>query len=304
MKMLLTVIACLALLGQGIAQDTGIKACAYGCVNGVFLNGVSMGCAMNDRVCVCGKTTDFTDGIRDCVNQVCENEDPASQVPLAQAFGADQCQAASSAAGLLPTPTPTPQPSAPEPTQQAPATTPAVAETTAASSLDAASATDQSSVSSSTSAAASGYTGISSGATSDAEEPDGGSSSDGLSIAARAGIGAGVGVAVVILFLLAVFMFMRRRQKKKAAQRPRAANLQISQPLPGSGRQYAENMHQTESTMPKTFTPSPQSSHASRPAPVPTTPPSPSAVSYSSELDANSRRYEDLLPRTQPHTMI
>lgn len=50
-----------------------------------------MGCALNDRLCVCGKTTAFTDGIRDCVNQVCGAE-AAAQLPLAQTWGTTECQ--------------------------------------------------------------------------------------------------------------------------------------------------------------------------------------------------------------------
>lgn len=116
---------------------------------------------MDDRLCVCGNTVDFTDGIRDCVNQVC-GSDADTQLPIAQSFGADQCKgkqvganlasffqegignyqltknvvAASSSAGLLPTATPassSPSPAQPtQPTEQAPAGTPS---TTAAATV-------------------------------------------------------------------------------------------------------------------------------------------------------------------------
>lgn len=47
---------------------------------------------MNDLVCVCGKTEQFTDGIRDCVLEACKDEDPNAQLPLAQSMGTDQCK--------------------------------------------------------------------------------------------------------------------------------------------------------------------------------------------------------------------
>ncbi|KAI1136281.1 hypothetical protein F5Y05DRAFT_415471 [Hypoxylon sp. FL0543] len=360
MKLRFAKLAILALLGQGIAQDTtGIKPCASGCVSGVFANANSMGCALNDLVCVCGKNLDFTDGIRDCVNQACPAEDRAAQLPIAQSYGADQCKAASSSAGLLPSATPAPTPASvasqpTQPTEQAAASTPSTAATeasveataspvptsspaspTAAEPSDSAfsAASVDSSVSSSTSAVVesspapaptspassqtlsatpSEQSSTSDGAATSAETASAETSNDdspttgsgGLPVAARAGIGAGVGVAVVLAAILAFCLISRRRKQKQAAAAARAPTMQISQPLPGSGRQYADNVRQAEPALSKTFTPSPQSSRSVPRAVSPTAaPPSPSA-SYSSELDAHTQRYEDLLPRTQPHDMI
>ncbi|KAI2602580.1 hypothetical protein GGR54DRAFT_496999 [Hypoxylon sp. NC1633] len=325
-------------LGQGNAQDTGIKPCASGCVNGVFLNANSMGCAVDDRLCVCGKTVDFTNGIRDCVNQTCQNEDAADQIPLAQSMGADQCQSASSAAGLLSTPTPAstqpvPPPEttpvtalsttaaeptatlastsgvAPQPTSSAnfAAETAAGEPNVSGSTLATMAATESTFASSSTSlAAASKPTGIPSEDTSSANMSDG---QDGLTVAARAGIGAGIGAMLVALVLVSFYLFIRRRKRQDAAKQGPA--MEISQPLPGSGRQYANNMRQAEETLPKAL--SKANARPSWPSPRPppsaqgsqgSQPNSPSAVSYSSELDANTRRYEDMVPRTQPRTMI
>ncbi|KAI1455581.1 hypothetical protein F4805DRAFT_265848 [Annulohypoxylon moriforme] len=341
MKMFFAVVAFVPLLlGQGSAQ---ILPCAAGCVSGVFANAASMGCAMNDMLCVCGKSTDFTDGIRDCVNQACPAADVAAQLPLAQSAGTDQCKTASAAAA---TPTATPaetQTQATPLTQQAaassPTTTPteATAETTgaAATSTPVSTPTAQtteaalsvastdSSATSATSAAGQSSTGSAAsdmssttdsgaagGATAAADNSDSGSSSTSsdLSVAARAGIGAGSGVAAVLLGIIAFCLITRRRKQKKAAQH--AKSMQISQPLPGSGRLYAGNMSQADASLSKTFTPSPLSSKKSNQpvprVPSPTTPPySPSvASSYDPELDLNARRYEDLTPRTQPRTMI
>ncbi|KAI1770619.1 hypothetical protein F4818DRAFT_446033 [Hypoxylon cercidicola] len=309
MKMLIIAGAFLvAFLGQGSAQDTGLNACASGCVNGVFLNAESMGCAMNDRVCVCGHTADFTDGIRDCINQVC-GSDAATQLPIAQSYGSDQCKAASSAAGLLPTATPTASSSpslaqttssaqVTQPTAQAPANTASVtgAETTvtpgqnpgptsttgvassAAFTVAGAVTTNSAAVSSASAAPESSSVGPSSPDSSasassdsasttsgDADTPTGtssaeesgnasptpeSSSQDAMTVAVRAGIGAGVGVAVVLLAILAAWLCMRRRKQKDPSVQ--APSMQISQPLPGSGRQYGD-MNQAEAGLSTAF---------------------------------------------------
>ncbi|KAI1467774.1 uncharacterized protein F4812DRAFT_376134 [Daldinia caldariorum] len=341
--MFITVFTSLALLaGRGLAQDTtGLLPCASGCVSGVFANTAAMGCGLNDRLCVCGKSSDFSAGIRDCINKVCPSESAAAQISIAQGLGNSECEAASSAAGVLSSPTPTPTLSPPassatsQPTEQviksAPPTTTAETtqatkpspspasqpgfsaaevESTASSSTPAAtesSAPAKTSAASSSSAPSttSSNSAVAAGATSTAEKTDEESSpsqNGGLSVGARAGIGASVGVAVVVLMILA-FCFLRRRGKKPEPER--AQTMQISQPLPGSGRQYAEGVRQPDPTLSKDFTPrapSPQSANRT-PSPV-ARPYSPSTASYASELDANARPYEDLSPRTQPRTMI
>ncbi|KAI4863535.1 hypothetical protein F4820DRAFT_449904 [Hypoxylon rubiginosum] len=347
-----------ALLGQGSAQDTGLNACASGCVNGVFVNAASMGCAMDDRLCVCGNTVDFTDGIRDCVNQVC-GSDADTQLPIAQSFGADQCKAASSSAGLLPTATPassSPSPAQPtQPTEQAPAGTPsttaaatvttpgpspsptlsaetassnavtAVAagttDTTASisgligpesSSVAASSPPSSASASASVSASSSLPSDSASATSGDADTPSGtssaeesgnasptpeSSSQDDMTVAVRAGIGAGVGVAVVLLVILAAWLCMRKRKSKNPATQ--APALQISQPLPGSGRQYADTMRQTEAGLSKTFVTSPTAHDLHQTSSLhsePTTPHTPSAASdldivSNSSTPASTRPY-------------
>ncbi|KAI0880684.1 uncharacterized protein GGS22DRAFT_81950 [Annulohypoxylon maeteangense] len=341
MKMLFAVVALVPLLlGQGGAQ---ILPCAAGCVSGVFANAANMGCAMNDILCVCGKSTDFSDGIRDCVNQACPAADVAAQLPLAQSAGTDQCKTASAAAATPTTSTPaqsqvTPltQQAAASPSSTATETPAETTETTAtpisttspvstptAQTTEAAlsvastdsgatsttSAADQSSTdSASTAMSSTTDSGAASGATAAADSSGSGSpsTSSDLSVAARAGIGAGSGVAAVLLGIIAFCLLTRRRKQKRAAQQK---SMQILQPLPGSGRLYANNMRQADASLSKTFTQSPLSKKSNQPAaraPSPTTPPySPSvASSYDPDLDLNARRYEDLTPRTQPRTMI
>ncbi|KAI1104386.1 hypothetical protein F4804DRAFT_332399 [Jackrogersella minutella] len=359
MKMLLAIVTFVTLfLGQGIAQDAaGILPCAAGCVSGVFANAPNMGCALNDILCVCGKTTDFSDGIRDCVNQACPAADVAAQLPIAQASGTQQCQAASSTAGL-PTPAPTSPAPAPvtssaqsqetQPTQQAAASSPsttaaAATESSAAtgtiattvpsstpvpstsaatteaalsvatdspstsevSESSAASSATSLAMSSATTSVVSGIAGVPTEAAASADQSNGESSTDsgGLSVAARAGIGAACGVAFCALGFFVWYLISRCKKKPAGRKGP---SMQISQPLPGSGRQYASNIGQAEASLSNNFMPSSQShqvtqaqaqTQAAQRVPSPVTPPySPSAASYSSELDANARRYEDLSP--------
>ncbi len=74
------------------------------------------------------------------------------------------------------------------------------------------------------------------------------------------------------LTTLLVYILITRRQKKRRGD----GNLpyQISEPLPGSGRTYANDHHhrQYEAGM--------------------------------SELELRSKRYEDMLPRQSPRTMV
>ncbi|KAI1079830.1 hypothetical protein F5B20DRAFT_154188 [Whalleya microplaca] len=365
--MLLPVFTSLLILFLGQVRSEDVAPCAVGCVDGVFANSINLGCAAGDQLCLCAKTTDMTDGIRDCVNSAC-GSDAAAQAPLAQTYGSNQCQAASSKAGLLAaaTPTPTPSPAtaqeqaattpttaaaetaeaspspspspsadaspspSPSPATQAvaaasPSTSDATAEATSptsasASTSDAASTTAAAGSSSSSSVSAYITAGTSVGSAAAAKNSDDASSSDdgsGLTTAAKGGIGAGVGAAVIVATVIACCLCMRRRQKKKRDAEIRARSLQISQPLPGSGRQYADNMRQAEAGLSRTFTttsaprigeavssPSPTSRVAEKVSPE-SPPMSPSTTaSYYSELDHNLRRYEEMTPQTQPRTMI
>ncbi|KAI8964278.1 hypothetical protein F5Y11DRAFT_101192 [Daldinia sp. FL1419] len=338
----ITIFTFLALfLGQGLAQDAGLLPCASGCVTGVFANTAGMGCAMNDRLCVCGNSAGFSDGIRDCINQACPSNVAAAQISIAQGYGNTECQAASSAAAAQSSPTPAPSPPAssakPQPTgpvaesvasattaeavktpEPSPSPSSAsesgfsaqVVESTASGSTPAATesstpAKTSVATSSSIPSATTSDSAIAAGATSSAEKTDEESSANqesGLSVGARAGIGAGVGVAAVLIMIIA-FCLLRRRNKTPEPER--AQTMQISQPLPGSGRQFAEGVRQPDPTLSKDFTPSAQSPQSAGRTPSPVARPySPSTASYASELDANARPYEDLSPRTQPRTMI
>ncbi|KAI1290626.1 hypothetical protein F5Y03DRAFT_54954 [Xylaria venustula] len=116
------------------------SVCSAGCVNGVFVNAANIGCASGDTACVCGKTDQFYDGIRDCITQACASDVPDTQIPLAEAYANQLCaSAAASSSTPPPTPTSSPQPASPEPTttEAAPiVTTTAAVSSTASSSSE------------------------------------------------------------------------------------------------------------------------------------------------------------------------
>ena len=115
----------------------------------------------------------------------------------------------------------------------------------------------------------------------------------------------GVSVFVVLAaFAAALTMWCRKRRAKNTPP-----PLDISQPLPGSGRQFASGDELSQEkggdqTFPAAYS-SPASTAGSlarsQLAVDPTQHP---RSSYSSELDREARRYEDMPPRAQPRMMI
>ncbi|KAK6210554.1 hypothetical protein LQW54_006162 [Pestalotiopsis sp. IQ-011] len=207
------------------------------------------------------------------------------------------------------------------------ATTATAAVTTSSSASSASSASKASTVSSQTTAAtasgtsASGFTtkispitsstsaASSSSSTSEAAASTDDSSSEGLPVAAKAGIGAGVGVALILSAITICYVLAKKRKDKNNPSR--IPTMQISKPLPGSGRQYAASeagaarmaalstqFRDDQLTPIKTaaYKPSTASSQYS--------PTSLYAPSDYDRHDVAGRRYEDMLPRTQPRTMI
>lgn len=104
-----------------------------------------------------------------------------------------------------------------------------------------------------------------------------GSNSNGLSQAAIAGIGIGIGAAVIAIAGIVIFMLLKGR-KSKAGRHP--DNMEISKPLPGSGRMYPnrENNHRggRDGSLEK----------------------------YGHDIEMMTNRYEDMVPRTQPRTLV
>ncbi|KAI1126621.1 hypothetical protein F5Y10DRAFT_209636 [Nemania abortiva] len=325
LKQLIAVMS-IAALGLVGAQDAP-SACAASCVTGVFANGAAtMGCANGDTVCVCNQPQSLQNGIRDCINAACPADSPDVQIPLADAYGNQICAEAKGSQAPASASSTAALPFEVTSTTAAPTTTPtAAASTTSVASVD---STSQSTVtsseavktvtsssapgsqpttvptSSSTTSASllSGTSTSSSLTTSNTSQPTSTSgattATTGTSTAVKAGIGAGVGAAALAAVIIAVCACLRRRQRKKTANRVR--KYKISEPMSGSGHQFANDIGRAEAGLPKPII----TTHPAYvdPAGLPTSPTS--VYSNSSELETHARRYEDMVPRTQPRTMI
>ncbi|KAI0906632.1 hypothetical protein F4823DRAFT_69232 [Ustulina deusta] len=320
-------IVLVTILGLVSAQDTTPSVCSTGCVNGVFVNAANLGCASGDTLCVCGKTDSFHDGIRDCITQACAADGPDAQIPLAETYANAIC--ASAAASSQPPPAPTsstvPESAEPESTVAgaAPTTTSTVAgsTTTSVSSAESSSqstvasttvasqeTTALASVTKATTAPVSSPTTLTSASTSSPSTASGSSqpaatsstseATTGLSTAVKAGIGAGVGAAALAALIITVCVCLRRRQRNKTANRVR--NYKISEPMAISNRQFGNDIGRAEAGLPKPIiTTLPVHADSTAMATSPT-----SMYSNSSDLETHARRYEDMMPRTQPRTMI
>ncbi|TGJ82372.1 hypothetical protein E0Z10_g6385 [Xylaria hypoxylon] len=319
------------ILGLVSAQDTTPSVCSTGCVNGVFVNAAGMGCANGDTLCVCGKTDSFYGGIRDCVSQACAPDGPDAQIPLAEAYANEICANAVASSAPPPPPAPTsstaPAPSEAEPTvTEAPVTTstPAASTSTAtpvssteSSSQSITTSTTVASTEASSSASDTTATSVpvssqttskstsvsSSPTTSSTSQPVATSSASeatpGLSTAVKAGIGAGVGAAALAAIIITVCVCLRRRQRNKTSSHVR--NYKISEPLSASNREFGNDYNRAEAGLPKPIiTTLPVRADPMGMATSPTS----LYSTNSSDLESHTRRYEDMMPRTQPRTMI
>ncbi|EFY96335.1 CFEM domain protein [Metarhizium robertsii] len=104
-----------------------------------------------------------------------------------------------------------------------------------------------------------------------------GSSSKGLSQAAIAGIGVGIGAAVIAIAGIVICMLLKARRRKPGRN---GHNRDISKPLPGPDRMYAHRntsfRRNRDHSMEK----------------------------FGNDLEMTSHRYEDMVPRTQPRTLV
>ncbi|KAI1879234.1 hypothetical protein JX265_002188 [Neoarthrinium moseri] len=336
-------------LGHAVADD--LSACSAGCINSVFADPSSLKCAQNDKLCVCDAGDNFSFAIRDCITQACGVTGDAlnGQLEAAKGSAKIQCDSIKASAGVTATPAPAPATTeapapttttaAPETTEEAttkPATTEATstaapvttsestttAPTTLATSTQSSSASKSSAVTSSSSTTGTRTTGAaqttSSSSSDAATSPSADdSSSGGLSVAAKAGIGAGAGVALILFAILTCCLCSRKRKNTKpnaTSKRPfRIPTMQISRPLPGSGRQYANDLEAAKASAlsthfrndvvapikPVRYSPSVVSSQYS-----PKSAYAPSRPSREDEHDLLARRYEDMIPRVKPKTVL
>lgn len=125
----------------------------------------------------------------------------------------------------------------------------------------------------------------------------------GISNDVKVGLIAGGSVAGILLCGFLLYICVRKRQQKESG-----GDLDISEPLPGSGREYAAEPKKFEpiyisepknfeSTFPTTYSPQ-------RPSPPTSSGSHGARGSYESELDREARRYEDMMPSAQPRMMI
>ncbi|KAL8414532.1 hypothetical protein RB594_005678 [Gaeumannomyces avenae] len=290
--------------GYVAAQDFGtVAACGQQCFNG--MKGKIPGCAADNQQCHCD-VPEYRNGMRDCVAQSC----PAADIPLVQsslaayvdgvckaaagapaasapATSAAPAPAASTSAPAAPPASAAPSTSAPAPASSAapassspapassstPSVTPAapVAPSGTSTSSSHSSTGSASSSASSSSTSSSPTSGAAAGAGgSDANQ----SKSDSLSSATVAGIAIGSSAIGIALIGVLVCVFLHKRNNRRAAAEGNDIHLNISQPMPGSGRTYAGDHHNEK------------------------------YEANSSLDDFKSRRYEDMLPRQTPRTMV
>ncbi|KAI0120972.1 hypothetical protein BJ170DRAFT_600296 [Xylariales sp. AK1849] len=334
-------------LAHAVAQ---LQPCSSGCASSPFTDPTKLGCTLGDDLCVCKAGPNFDFAIRDCITQACGFTGDALSVQVDAALQQAQstCATVSASAGgptattttttppatVEPTPTTppattetTPVP-APTTTAAPPATTPipsavisVTPATSATSTLTTSTTTASSSNTSKTSKMSTGSSsssGVLASATSKAsstastDADSSAASSDGLSVAAKAGIGAGAGVALLLSAILACYICLKKRKAKKVKAPPglNYTPMQISKPLPGSGRQYAHDVEAAkipalsthfydQPIPPAAYSPSALSSNYS-----PKSTYAPSRPSREDDIEVQGRRYEDMIPRTQPRTMI
>ncbi|KAG6110876.1 hypothetical protein E4U31_005183 [Claviceps sp. LM219 group G6] len=103
------------------------------------------------------------------------------------------------------------------------------------------------------------------------------SPSPGLSHAAVAGIGVGIGAAVLGLAGVVICALMKGRSKKPGRNADRVA---ISKPMPAAGRTYPNRDDQYRGGRDGSF------------------------EKYGPDIEMTANRYEDMVPRTQPRTMV
>ncbi|PHH67397.1 hypothetical protein CDD81_5 [Ophiocordyceps australis] len=274
---------------QIAAQDIPIPSCIPGCVNQVRTQFAEFGCTnADDAGCLCWKPN-FSYGIRDC-GISCGANDGNVRQQLAQAFCAGILTVqAPSATDTTSSSSTAAQSSTASSTQSSAIstshTTLSTAVSTTAASSSSAAAAKTSSSAPSLSSPSSPATSIHSHTTTDTEPlmtasttfdaaPEASSATaidspaTGLSGAAAAGVGVGVGAALIALAGVGICFFMRNRK-----QEPRESG-DISKPLPGSGRAYPPSREPG------------------------------SLEKYGNDIEMTSNRYEDMVPRQQPRTMV
>ncbi|ROV91380.1 hypothetical protein VMCG_09664 [Cytospora schulzeri] len=294
--------ALLAINGLVNAQAFGdLSSCGQNCINNMR---EGTPCVPVTDQCLC-ENTDFQAGIRDCATQACAAADADAAISYANSFcisatGVSSTAAATSEAATTTAPTTTAAaettttPASSAETTSSPAssiaaetstsatsteTTSFSTSTTASSSSSTSSSETDSETKTSTKTSASSSASASSTAGAVAAPP-----SNGLSVAGKAGVAVGVGAAGVALLALALAMCRSRRARRSL---PRGT-MQISEPLPGSGRIDYDGTSAQNPNHPQEMT----------------TPGSKLSTAFNmAELD-HARPYEEMVPRVTPRRMV
>ncbi|KAI8718615.1 hypothetical protein NCS52_00640800 [Fusarium sp. LHS14.1] len=304
-----TLVALGALQTLGVnAQDS--TACITNCVSTLQAPNAAYNCPDNTASCICA-STEFAKGMAECARP-CGVADtditgnlasgfcaglPVVQLPAATSGASTEASSAAAttseaaastseaaatteaaSSSAAPTSSAAPEETTSSAAESVPASTSAEAESTATE--EATSATDSASAATSASASATdkastteGAAGA--GATSDSSDEDDkdeeSSGSGGLSKSAQIGIGLGVTAGVLALLGIALCFLWRRRSQRNNLPR---GNTAISHPMPAAGSNY----HSAD-----------QGSIVEK-------------GGY--DLEMMSHRYEDMLPRQKPRTMV
>ncbi|RDA87484.1 hypothetical protein CP532_1649 [Ophiocordyceps camponoti-leonardi (nom. inval.)] len=259
----LVAIAVLA-FSQAAAQNSDTPACIPACANQVRADFAKLGCQnADDAKCLCNKDN-FSFGVRDCGAHCGSNDDNVRRFLLgsfcAGVFSSQPTPAATSSA--------TSATSSSQAVSTQPSSTLTTSTTQSTSSTSAAVASSSStSVSATSSATSSPVTDAPPSSTSVDAEVSGTTSGSSQTSATGIGIGVGVGAAVVAIAGIVICLLLRSRKQK-----PRQS-MEISKPLPGSGRAYAGREHG-------------------------------SFEKHGNDIEMTSHRYEDMVPRQQPRTMV
>ncbi|PFH62976.1 hypothetical protein XA68_10727 [Ophiocordyceps unilateralis] len=265
----LVAIAVLA-VSQAAAQNTDTPPCIPECANQVRSDFAKFSCQnANDATCLCNKDN-FSFGVRDCGAHCGANDDNVRRFLLGSfCAGVFSTQSPSQAQATPTTSATLSSATSSSPTSTQPSSTPASSTTQQTSSSPTVASSTQAALTSSSTTSASetssGVADVPPSATSTQAEVSG--STTGPSQASVIGIGVGVGAAVVALAGLVICLMLRGRKQK-----PRQS-MEISKPLPGSGRAYAGRERN-------------------------------SFEKHGNDIEMTSHRYEDMVPRQQPRTMV
>lgn len=299
---LLSALSALSILGVAAQEDTGNINCVDGCFNELTTQFTTFQCgSATDKACLC-QSQEFKFGVRDCSKDNCgASED--------QVF--EKLSSADNLCGPFPStedPEPTTQqteasePTSAEPTSEEPPATDAASEPVSTTAEPTAEPTETSiepeitseptpvsevteSTATSETSTSETATGASASETATADENegeeeeeeddnDGEAAAGGLSQGAAVGIGVGVAVCVVAVAVVAIILFMRyRRSNQKTAP----SHDDISRPMPGAAARSSPSFDQG-SIGEKRVT--------------------------GDSIELTTNRYEDMVPRTVPRTMV